>query len=94
MTPQTYRENLDAYFAARGLKGDELHADATWPRQVAMALAVRHCGASHRDVGLQFGRDRTTVIHAVKAVKKRLTDPRHVDLTRRQVAEIHGGAMA
>lgn len=43
-----------------------------WPRQMAMALAVELTPLSPAAIGRLFGhRDRTTVIHAVKAVAKR-----------------------
>jgi hypothetical protein len=46
------------------------------PRQVAMYLAAELTTKSLPDIGKRFNRDHTTVIHAVKAVQKRmLSDP-------------------
>lgn len=40
------------------------------PRQVAMWLATRVAHAPQADVGRYFGRDHTTVMHAVKRVDR------------------------
>ncbi len=42
----------------------------SWPRQEAMAQAVKE-GFSLQVVADQFGRHHTTVLHAVRAVKAR-----------------------
>lgn len=42
-----------------------------WPRQVAMALARELTGQSLPYIGMQFGRDHTTVLHAIHAVNRR-----------------------
>lgn len=44
-------------------------------RQVAMYLAHVACGLSFTEVGLLFGRDRTTVAHACRVVEDRRDDP-------------------
>jgi hypothetical protein len=44
-------------------------------RQVAMYLAHVCCGLSFTDVGLLFGRDRTTVAHACGVIEDRRDDP-------------------
>jgi hypothetical protein len=44
-------------------------------RQVAMYLAHICCGLSFTEVGLLFGRDRTTVAHACAVVEDRRDDP-------------------
>jgi chromosomal replication initiation ATPase DnaA len=45
-------------------------------RQVAMYLAYTRLGLPFRDVGRRFGRDRTTVSHACRAVEDRREDGR------------------
>lgn len=48
---------------------------AAWPRQVAMYLARKLTEHSYPSIGRHFGdRDHTTVIHAVKAVEKRMAE--------------------
>jgi chromosomal replication initiator protein len=42
------------------------------PRQVAMYLCRRHMNASYPQIGQLFGRDHSTVIHAVTTVEQRL----------------------
>jgi chromosomal replication initiator protein len=46
------------------------------PRQIAMYLSAELTPKSLPDIGKRFNRDHTTVIHAIKAVQKRiLADP-------------------
>lgn len=40
----------------------------TWPRQIAMTVAAR-IGRSLPEVGRHFGRDHTTVLHAIRKVE-------------------------
>lgn len=42
--------------------------DFVIPRQVAMSVAYIFSGKSLHDIGLAFGRDHATVIHAIKAM--------------------------
>ena len=44
------------------------------PRQVAMYLCRRHLNASFPHIGELFGRDHTTVLHAVTTTERRLKD--------------------
>ena len=49
---------------------------AAIPRQIAMWLARAETGASYPSLGAQFGRDHSTVMHAVDRVQERmLNDP-------------------
>lgn len=48
--------------------------EIAWPRQVAMDLIVAHSSLSLLSVGRMFHRDHTTVIHACRAVAKRIAD--------------------
>lgn len=45
-----------------------------WPRQVAMYLSRELTDQSLSDIGRRFGRDHSTVCHAIKAVEKRMAD--------------------
>ena len=44
------------------------------PRQLAMYIAWRHTACTYPQIGRAFNRDHSTVIHAVRAVKLRLSD--------------------
>jgi chromosomal replication initiation ATPase DnaA len=50
-------------------------AQAAFARQVAMYLAHVVCGLSLTEVGLIFGRDRTTVAHACELIEDRRDEP-------------------
>lgn len=68
--------------AALGISVIELRAakrgraSAAFARQTAMYLAHVHLGFSLSQVGLNFGRDRTTVAHACACVEDCRDDPR------------------
>lgn len=48
---------------------------AAWIRQIAMYLTREITGRSYPEIGRAFGnRDHTTVIHAVRLVKKRIAE--------------------
>lgn len=49
--------------------------DIAFARQIAMYLAHVSCGMTLTDVGLMFGRDRTTVAHGCLKVEYRRDDP-------------------
>ncbi len=51
-------------------------ASAAFARQTAMYLAHVHLGLSLSQVGLSFGRDRTTVAHACACVEDSRDDPK------------------
>ncbi len=51
-------------------------AAAAFARQTAMYLAHVHLGLSLSQVGLSFGRDRTTVAHACACVEDCRDDPK------------------
>lgn len=48
-------------------------ASVAHPRQVAMFLARRHTGSSLQDIGAAFGRDHSTVLHALHTVESKLS---------------------
>jgi hypothetical protein len=45
--------------------------EVAWPRQRAMYLAAELTAQSIAEIGRRFNRDHTTVLHAIKAVRKR-----------------------
>ncbi len=47
-------------------------ASLAHPRQVAMFLARRHTSSSLQDIGAAFGRDHSTVLHALRTVEAKL----------------------
>lgn len=47
-------------------------ASLAHPRQVAMFLARRHTSASLQDIGAAFGRDHSTVLHALRSVESKI----------------------
>ena len=50
-------------------------AEAAFARQIAMYLAHTSFGLLMTEVGIYFGRDRTTVAHAAKLVEDRRDEP-------------------
>ena len=48
-------------------------ASLAHPRQVAMFLARRHTSCSLQDIGAAFGRDHSTVLHALRNVESKLS---------------------
>lgn len=70
---------LDAISMASRIKREALLSPArrreiAWPRQVAMELTAAHSSLSLPAVGRMFHRDHTTVMHARRAVAKRISD--------------------
>lgn len=60
-----------------GLKVEDLDsrrrmASLAHPRQLAMFLARRHTAASLQDIGAAFGRDHSTVLHALRNIETKL----------------------
>jgi hypothetical protein len=62
-----------AYYGieVRYMKSAQRGKDIVRPRQVAMFLAAELTPKSLPDIGRCFSRDHTTIIHAIKAVRKR-----------------------
>ena len=50
------------------LLGDAIERRCSQPRQMAMALAREFTEASLAKIGMHFGRDHTTVLHAVQRI--------------------------
>lgn len=57
----------------REILATDRHARVAHPRQIAMALCREIPGASFPQIGRVFHRDHSTVMHAVDAVRKRMT---------------------
>lgn len=62
-------EHAELFRATRG------KAPVALARQVAMYLAHVACGLSFTEVGILFGRDRTTAAHACRVIEDRRDDP-------------------
>ncbi len=79
LTIQDIVDTVTGYYAVRlsDLLSKRRHKSIALPRQVCMWLARRHTRYSLEEIGGYFGgRDHTTVMHAVSAVKeKRRKDP-------------------
>ena len=66
------QEAVADYFNVRllELKGNRRDRKIARPRQIAMYLSKTLTTLSLPDIALQFGRDHTTIIHAVKTIEK------------------------
>ena len=66
------QEGVADYFHVRliDLKGNRRDRKIARPRQIAMYLSKTLTTLSLPDIALQFGRDHTTIIHAVKTIEK------------------------
>ena len=63
-------------------------ASVAFARQIAMYLTHITCGHSYTDIGVTFGRDRTTVSHACQLIEDKREDPEidwSLDLMERSV---------
>lgn len=61
------------------------------PRQVAMTLARAHTSHSLPKIGNEFGRDHTTVIHAIRRVRAlEIESPKFADITAKIGATLTG----
>ena len=75
---------VDAVVRYYGVKVSDLHSkrrhrSIAWPRQVCMFLARKHTRYSLEEVGGYFGgRDHTTVLHGVRAVKKQVENDEEI----------------
>ena len=69
------------------LRGRKRARSVAWPRQVAMYLCRRHAKRSYPAIGEFFGRNHTTVMHAVRAVEQRIVGEQD---TWSEIVELHG----
>lgn len=64
------------------LKAKRRTRDIALPRQVAMYLSRKYTSTSFPAIGYKFGgRDHSTVIHAAKAIEKRIKEDPHMQAT-------------
>lgn len=75
-TPRTLDEIARHYAQSRGIPlskwyGTYRHRNIAHPRQDCMALMQRETGACLGAIGRVFNRDHTTVLHGIKASKRR-----------------------
>ena len=64
----------------REMTSDRRHREVAYPRQVAMYLSYELTPKSLPEIGRRFGnRDHTTVIHAIKAVQKRMLEDSEIE---------------
>jgi chromosomal replication initiator protein len=73
------REVTDVVAAFFGLRPDALAArtrrrDVLWPRQLAMALCLRHTDAGAAEIARLFGREHTAVRNAARKVERRILE--------------------
>jgi hypothetical protein len=69
------REAADYYFVAPAdVTSRSRNKSAAAARAMAMALLRRRSSWSFPEIGLVFGRDHTTVIHAVRKAERELSD--------------------
>lgn len=75
------------------LESDRRALAVARPRQAAMWLCRRLTGRSLPEIGRMFGgRDHTTVMHACKAVERRLSDPDERERLTRLLGTVGDGA--
>jgi chromosomal replication initiator protein len=71
------------------LKGISRAKATSLPRQIAMYLIRRYTQLGHREVGLIFGKDHSTVVHAIKTIEAKseidLELKRHIEAVREQL---------
>lgn len=73
------RDVIEVVAVFFGVRPDALAArtrrrDVLWPRQLAMALCLRHCDASAAEIGRLFGREHTAVRNAARSVERRILE--------------------
>ena len=75
VTPALILRNVCKYYdvAETALKGPQRSRNISEPRQVAMYLMRQLLHMSQDDIAREFSRDRTTVIHALNQVEKKIS---------------------
>lgn len=73
------REVVETVAAFFGVRPDSLatrtrRRDVLWPRQLAMALCLRHTDAGAAEIGRLFGREHTAVRNAARIVERRILE--------------------
>lgn len=91
LTVEQILKSVAAVFQVRvtDLKGPTRTKDVALPRQIAMFLAKEMIHDSLMSLGASFGKTHSTILHACKAVEKRLAEDetlrRQLDMVRRNV---------
>jgi len=73
------RDVIEVVAGFFGVRPDALAArtrrrDVLWPRQLAMALCLRHTDAGAAEIGRLFGREHTAVRNAARSVERRILE--------------------
>jgi chromosomal replication initiator protein len=73
------RDVIDVVASFFSVRPDALAArtrrrDVLWPRQLAMALCLRHTDSSAAEIGRLFGREHTAVRNAARSVERRILE--------------------
>lgn len=90
ITIENIQKTICDYFNIKlgDLKSKRRTKDITLPRQVAMYLCRKYTSVSFPAIGYKFGgRDHSTVIHASKAVEKRIKDDPSMQATVERLAK-------
>ena len=69
-------ETVAAFFGMRAeaLAARTRRRDVLWPRQLAMALCLRHTDSGAGEIGGMFGREHTAVRNAARVVERRILE--------------------
>ncbi len=91
-TPLTFENVLEAtaeafHASARRLRGRERAARLLLPRRVAVYLAREQLGWSFARLGVAFGRDHTTVLHAWRTITERRRTDRRLAATLERIEQ-------
>jgi chromosomal replication initiator protein len=84
VTIENIQKTICDYFNIKlgDLKSKKRTRDIALPRQVAMYLCRKYTSISFPAIGYKFGgRDHSTVIHASKAIEKRIKDDPSIEAT-------------
>ena len=73
---ETIQKEVSNYFGIKinDIKSSKKQKNIAFPRQISMYLVRRYTGASYPEIGEKFGKDHSTVIHAVKKIENLIKD--------------------
>ena len=73
---ETIQKEVSNYFGIKiyDIKSSKKQKNIAFPRQISMYLVRRYNGASYPEIGEKFGKDHSTVIHAVKKIENLIKD--------------------
>jgi hypothetical protein len=82
MAPPTWKVIMREVCKARNVSYEDLVGPQRWrhligPRHECMYRLYTEANFSYERIGVIFGRDHTTAMHAVRAHRKRLINPQH-----------------